>query len=120
MKITSFNPLIVTNNAEPTVKLFEAMGFEVRHKPSSEDFAFYRMTDASDFHVDVVQVAAKVERDMTVIRVNVDDYDGAQKFLLDKGFTSLGQNDVFASMHANSIMMMAPSGYLVCVFQHIK
>lgn len=30
MKITSFNPLIVTNDAESVVKLFEALGFEKR------------------------------------------------------------------------------------------
>ncbi len=29
MKITSFNPLIITQNAADTVKLFEELGFEV-------------------------------------------------------------------------------------------
>ena len=31
MKITSFNPLIVTKNAAETIKLFEELGFEVKH-----------------------------------------------------------------------------------------
>lgn len=32
MKITSFNPMIVTNDAESVIALFEALGFECRHK----------------------------------------------------------------------------------------
>ena len=31
MKITSFNPLIVTKDAEPVIALFEDLGFEKRH-----------------------------------------------------------------------------------------
>ena len=31
MKITSFNPLIVTKDAESAAKLFEELGFERRH-----------------------------------------------------------------------------------------
>ena len=33
MKITTFNPQIITKNAEPIVKLFEKLGFEKRHNP---------------------------------------------------------------------------------------
>ena len=31
MKITSFNPLIVTKDTETTIALFEELGFESRH-----------------------------------------------------------------------------------------
>ena len=31
MKITSFNPQIITKDAEAVVRLFEALGFERRH-----------------------------------------------------------------------------------------
>ena len=31
MKFTSFNPLIVTKDAEAAIKLFESLGFERRH-----------------------------------------------------------------------------------------
>ena len=34
MKITSFNPLIVTSKAEETIALYEALGFERRHVKS--------------------------------------------------------------------------------------
>ena len=32
MKITTFNPQIITNNAEQLIELFEALGFESNHK----------------------------------------------------------------------------------------
>ena len=31
MKITTFNPLILTKDSESVIKLFEALGFEKRH-----------------------------------------------------------------------------------------
>ena len=37
MKITSFNPLIVSKDAAPTIALFEALGFEVHHHRSGVD-----------------------------------------------------------------------------------
>lgn len=70
MKITSFNPLIVTKDAENVIKLFEDLGFEKRHSKTSEtndmSVASVRMRDENGFHVDVSQVAT-LPRDMTVI-----------------------------------------------------
>jgi len=37
MKITSFNPLIVTTDHEKTIKLFEELGFEKRHTKDDLD-----------------------------------------------------------------------------------
>ena len=34
MKITTFNPQIITKDAEPVIKLFEELGFEKRHNPA--------------------------------------------------------------------------------------
>lgn len=35
MKITSFNPMIITANADDIIKTFEALGFERRHLSSA-------------------------------------------------------------------------------------
>ena len=37
MKITSFNPLIVSKQAEEIVALFEELGFKKRHAPTMDD-----------------------------------------------------------------------------------
>ena len=36
MKITTFSPLIVTNNIDKNVRLFESMGFKAAHKQNPE------------------------------------------------------------------------------------
>ena len=69
MKITTFNPLILSQDAENIVTLFEELGFEKRHNKTGEDFSSNRMKDANGFHVDVVK--APVPQDMTSIRMNV-------------------------------------------------
>lgn len=56
MKITTFNPQIMTKDAEAVVRLFEAMGFERRH--TKEDIGDLgvtgiRMKDANGFHLDI-------------------------------------------------------------------
>ena len=59
MKITSFNPLIVTKDAEAAIALFEALGFERRHRKASlhgENITDVRLKDANGFHVDVMQM----------------------------------------------------------------
>ena len=33
MKITTFDPIILTNNFDQVVSLFEALGFEKKHAP---------------------------------------------------------------------------------------
>lgn len=76
MKITSFNPLIATADAEPLIKLFEELGFESRHTKegiSINNAKNIRMKDANGFHVDITQ--GTEERMM--IRMNVDDLEEA-------------------------------------------
>ena len=88
MKITTFNPLIVTKDAENVIKLFEALSFEKRHSldanTGAEDFTNVRMKNADGFYVDISNVP--VPQDMTLIRMNVDDFDEGEKFLSSKGF----------------------------------
>ena len=56
MKITTFNPLIVTKDAASTIALFEELGFEKRHEKESigiNNVTDVRRKDANGFHVDV-------------------------------------------------------------------
>lgn len=56
MKITTFNPLIITKDPETTIKLFEELGFERRHtkKNISEiNTTDVRMKHPNGYYVDV-------------------------------------------------------------------
>ena len=67
MKITSFNPLILTTDPENTIKLFEDLGFERKHTKDDlegrEDIVGVRMKDQNGFHVDIVH-SDRTKQDM--------------------------------------------------------
>lgn len=121
MKITSFNPLIVTRKQAESMELFEALGFEKRHSKVSdvsEDINTVRMKDANGFHIDITQ-ANMMERDMMIIRMNVDDLDEAFNLLTAHGFKAVdGSNSLTPS--SKSVLMTSPSGFGIDIVKHIK
>ena len=122
MQITSFNPLIVTKDAAPIVELFEALGFERRHNlqasTGTSDIDNFRMKNEGGFYVDISQVKT-VPQDITLIRMNVRDFDEAYDFLLSKGFTH--QSGKVVETETNkSAMLKSPSGYAFDLCQHIR
>ncbi len=123
--ITTFNPLIVTKNTENAIKLFEALGFERRHKKTGindKDITSVRMRytgeDGKTFHVDVTQ--ASVEQDITTIRMNVRDFEGAKKLLEEKGFKNSQGDKITNTGTSISTMMVSPSGFSISVAEHIR
>ena len=122
MKITSFNPLIVTKDAESAIKLFEELGFEKRH--TKEDISVnsvtnVRMEDANGFHVDVTQG----HYELTMIRMNVDDLEETVRFLEAHGFHKARHDAVKNTVDTGSSkinIMVSPSGFILSVSQHIK
>ena len=125
MKITTFNPCIITSDAESVIALFEALGFERRHTKTGindEDITSVRMRyeneDGKVFHVDVTQ--APVPRDITSIRMNVRDFDEAYKLLEEKGFTNAQGQKVTHTGSSIATMMVSPSGFAINVGEHIR
>ena len=56
MKITTFNPQIITKDAEPIVQLFNELGFEKRHNPEGIgelNVEGIRMKDSNGFYLDI-------------------------------------------------------------------
>ena len=123
MKITSFNPLIVTKDAEPIIKMFEELGFAKRHNleanTGTTDFNSVRMKDANGFHVDVANVPT-VPQDMTLIRMNVDNFAEAYEFLTAKGFVNPRGDQTVDTKTNKSCMMKSPSGFAFDLCEHIK
>ena len=124
MKITSFNPSIVTKDIEAVVSVFEALGFEKKHNPTGttavgNNFISYRMADANGFHVDVTRSTALREQDLTAIRMNVDDFDEAYAFLTARGFKDPNAA-VTNTGSAKACNLISPSGFSINLIQHIK
>ncbi|MCR5341808.1 MAG: hypothetical protein K6E70_00395 [Butyrivibrio sp.] len=123
MTITTFNPMILSKDADDIVKLFEEMGFEKRHQVDNiddKDISSVRMKDANGFHVDVARVES-MEKAMTTMRMNVSDFDEAYAFLKDHGFKNArGDDHSVDSKSARSCLMISPSGFSIQLTQHIK
>ena len=122
MKITSFNPLITTKDAESTIKLFEELGFEQRHSKEGigkNSVTDVRMKDANGFHLDVTQG----DGNWTMIRMNVDNLEEAITFLEARGFHKARHTVANKTIDTGSSMfniMVSASGFIFAVSQHIK
>ena len=122
MKITGFNPLIVTKDAESAIALFEALGFEKRHAKEGigiNNVTDIRMKDANGFHVDIAQG----QGEWTMIRMNVDNLEEAIEFLEARGFHKARHEAAHETVDTGSSrfnIMVSPSGTIFSVSQHIK
>ncbi len=122
MKITSFNPLIITKNAADTVKLFEELGFEVKHNKkgiNGGEVSSFSMKDANGFHVDVTQ-SENVPQDICTIRMNVRDFDEAYELLTSKGFRNAQGDKITDTGTSKATMMVSPSGFTISLIEHIR
>ena len=123
MKITTFNPQIMTNNPEPVMELFQELGFEKRHdkKDIGElKVEGIRMKDANGYALDISIPPISLPKDLIAIRVNVDDFDEAYELLLSQGFTNPRGDKVTETASSKATMLFAPSGFPVNIAQHIK
>ena len=123
MKITSFNPMIVSKDPESVMQLFEALGFERQHKKegiSDEGITSVRMKDANGFYVDVS--TGEFPDDRTIIRMNVDNLEEACDILKAHGFkgTPNFKDKKQDTPTSRFCVMMSPSGFVVNVIEHIK
>ena len=125
MKITSFNPCIITKDAESVIALFEALGFERRHTKTGindEDITSvtmkYTTEDGKEFRVSITQ--APVPRDITAISMNVRDFDEAYRLLEEKGFTNAQGSRITDTGSSKATMMVSPSGFAINLSEHIR
>ena len=119
MKISSFEPLILTKNATSVIELFEALGFEKQHNKVGEIFDSIRLKDANGFHVDVTQVEF-FPQDVTSIRMNVESFDEAAKLLTERGFKNASGDTYTDTGTSHSAMFVSPSGFSISVCEHTK
>jgi adenylate cyclase class IV len=120
MNFTSFNPMIITNDSEAAIALFEELGFARQHKKDGflEDISAVRMKDTNGFYVDVVH--APVPQDMTTIRMNVEDFDEACELLSAHGFKRKSEGKPTETGSSKGCMMVSPSGFSISISKHYK
>ena len=78
------------------------------------------MKDAGGFYLDISQPGVEFPRDVTAIRMNVDDFGVAYQLLLAHGFKNFYGDDTVATKSSKSAPMISPSGFAIILIQHIK
>ena len=122
MEIRSFNPLIVSKDADSLIKLFEDMGFERHHtKTDIEDGqnTNYQLKDAAG-HIVNVASSERIPQDLTAITINVDDFDEAYDFFISKGFVNPRGDKVTDTDSSRATLLVSPSGFAINIAKHIK
>ena len=123
MKITTFNPQIITKDAEPLVKLFEELGFEKKHSPKGigeMNVEGIRMKDGNGFALDISVPNVDLPKDVSSIRMNVDNFEEAYDLLVSRGFRNFYGDRIVERDSSKSALMIAPSGFSINLVQHIK
>lgn len=123
MKVTGFNPSILTSHSDDVIRLFAKMGFEIHHQdlnPEGIVSGSVRLKNADGFAVDVTGTD-HFRQDITVIRMNVDDFDEGYRLLQSHGFqNALGDDVIIEAKHFKGADMISPSGFRIMLMQHIK
>lgn len=124
MKITTFNPQIITGNAEPLVQLFEELGFQKRHNQEGIgdlDVTGIRMKDENGFYLDISQPdSLKLPNDLVAIRMNVDNFDEAYQLLTKHGFKNFYGEQTVSTGTSKSAVLISPSGFTINLIEHLK
>ena len=122
MKITGFRPLIVSQNAEEIASLFEELGFEKRHTKRDVEEGVdhsYAMKDADGHYVNVTS-SENMPRDLTIVSMNVDNFQEAYDFLIARGFTDPRGDKVTNTGSSVATMLISPSGFPISISEHIR
>ena len=123
MKITTFDPIIVTSKIDDAIEVFEDLGFEKKHAPVTDtgkkEVQGYRMKNEDGFHVDLAEVK-DFQQDMQYIRINVDDFDAAYEIFMKHGFTNPRGDGTIDQKSSKTASLISPSGFRVALVKHIK
>ena len=122
MKITSFNPIIVTRDTESVVRLFEELGFEKKHQKddiSDQNITAVRMKDANGFYLDIA--SGDFPKDVVSLRMNTDNMEETVQLLTSKGFTwAKGFSGPVETPSSIFSLLASPSGFVINIIQHIR
>jgi len=124
MQITSFCPHIVSPNAAELVALFEELGFERKHtktgiEGAKGDVTSYDLKYGDQFHVHVAQ-STNLTQDLTMVRINVRDFDEAYDYFVSKGFKNAQGDKVTNTSSSKATLLISPSGFGINLVEHIR
>ena len=123
MKVTGINPTIITSKYDDAIKLFQSLGFEIRHHSDNIDERVpvsTRLKNKDGFIIDINK-SDNFPHDITLIRINVDNFDEAYQFFKEQGFKNVSEGDKTVDVpNFKGAHMISPSGFNIMLMQHIR
>ena len=124
MKITAFDPIILSPKSGDVIRFFEELGFEKTHAPVTEveigEIQTTRMKNENGFHVDVAEDIENIPNDRMLIRMNVDDFEEAYDIFIKHGFKNTRGDGTINTKTSKAATMVSPSGFSVVIVKHIR
>jgi len=122
MKISSMHPIIVTENAEKTIKFYEGLGFTTKHTTvMSADSPLYVIANG-DVELEIMQAPkdkpVPMQAGLHGIRFNVDDLEAAVEEVKKSGGTVLG--GPFDTEWTSVYAVLDADGNNITLLKHIK
>lgn len=123
MKVSTIKPLILTTNAEKLIKVYSALGFKKKHV--KDDIEILNSTTNCTILVDdndnriYISQADNIPKEMTVIHINVDNFDEAYEHFKSEGYYD-AKPQITRSATSISQLMFCKTGTGVIICQHIK
>jgi len=84
------------------------------------DVSCVRMKHENGYHVDVAAALDDVPGDVTLIRMNVDNFAEAYDILTAHGFTNTRGDKTLDTKSAKAATMVSPSGFRIALVEHTK
>lgn len=123
MKITTFNPMLLTPQSGDVIRIFEELGFKKTNSPSMDsdigEVTLNHLRHSDGFDIDIASVQI-IPQDMTLIRMNVDNFEEAYSTLTAHGFKNSQGDKVTRTESSIAATMVSPSGLIIDLIQHIN
>lgn len=122
MKITSICPLIISPQAEELIVLFEQLGFQRSHVKSDIEGGANINTDMKDENGHRIDIASseRLPKDFLSIKINVDNFEEALEFFLNRGFVNSRGDKVTVTSSSKDTFLISPSGFGITLCEHLK
>ena len=114
--------MIVSQDAESIVQVFEELGFERRHtKNDIENGANtnFNLKDANGNRINIAS-SRKIPKALTALNINVDNFQEAYDFFIAHGFVNPRGDKVTDTDSSKATLLVSPSGFAVNLVEHLK
>jgi len=121
MKISSMQPIIISDNTEKTLEFYSALGFTTKLTSTTEFGSPVYVVANGDVELEIMEASKNTPIPMSVglhgLRINVDDIDAAVEAFKQNGGTILAgpfeseSRKVFAALDANGNNITIMKGY---------